>query len=521
MENVKEKLAAAIREQLTGAPDTPAKSELVEELSDNLYARYSDRTAAGMDGEAAYQSALDDLGDTAELVDYLNSLEPGQPLPGPEPDPEPDSGDFEKMLKNIGDIVRDALKAAQGAVNAVDVDGVVRDAVDSAREVTRQAKDAVRDVTDHMKKGGSYTYTSPNGNIHITVNDGKPPKPPKPPVVPGPHGPGAPPPPPPPPKSPGPDAPTPHELVLTPAGSDGVLITSIDVEVGGDVTVRTDDTPEGDVVIGGSLDDLDVRAEGGALTIRQRDTASKGFFLRRGMSLADVELTLPLRPWSSLRFSTSNGALSAALSEPVDALELRTACGDVDAKLDRCGRLAVNSVNGDVDLTAGQADSVDLRTVSGDVEASVRRCGLLNISTVNGDVEWRGDADEAHCRSVSGDMELGGGYGSLDLSSTSGDLRIRANSEGAVNCAAISGDVELELEALPAALNVTTRSGDVEVNLPGGGPFSVDFQTSSGELSSGFAPGHLEGRHISFDVNGGGPVYRIRTASGDCALNKL
>ena len=124
MENVKEKLSAAIAAQLTGAPDTPAKAELIEELSDNLFARYSDMLAGGVDEAAAYQAALDDLGDTAELVDYLNSLEPDQPLPGRSPEAEAD--DLDGMLKNVSDIIRDAVKAAQTAIGAVDVDGIVR-----------------------------------------------------------------------------------------------------------------------------------------------------------------------------------------------------------------------------------------------------------------------------------------------------------------------------------------------------------------------------------------------------------
>ncbi len=505
MENVKERLSAAIAAQLTGAPDTPAKAELIEELSENLFARYTDMTTSGMDEAAAYQSALDDLGDTAELVDYLNSLEPDQPLPGPEPEAGPESGDLDGLLRDVGDIIRDAVKAAQAAVSAVDVDGIVRDAMETAKGTVRQAQDAARDIRDSVKRDG-YTYTSPDGQVHITVNPGRPPKSPKPPKAPVPPAPPAPPqpqgpdapPPPPPPEEDGPGGPLFHGkgawMEHLPGGdyafqSFGAPLTAIDVEVGGDITVRADDTPEGDVVIGGDVDDLDVRAENGVLIIRQGGTASRGFFLRRGMRLADVELTLPRRPWEAIRLtSTASGDIDVDLKEPVNTLEVRTVSGEAGVKLARCGRLSINTVSGDIGLTVGQADTVEISTVSGD-------------------------------------MELDGDFSSLCLSSTSGDLWARSGIPCAVQCASVSGDVELELEALPPALEVSTRSGDAEISIPDGGPFGLDFTTASGECTSDFFSGVLSGRHSAFQYRGGseagGPVYHIRTASGDCELNRL
>lgn len=271
--------------------------------------------------------------------------------------------------------------------------------------------------------------------------------------------------------------------------SHGQPLSVIDVAVGGDINLRADDTPEGDVVIGGDVDDLDVRAENGVLTIRQGGTASRGFFLRRGMCLADVVLTLPRRPWDAIRLtSTASGDVDVELKEPVNALEVRTVSGEVGVELDRCGKLTVNTVSGDVDLTVGQAGAAEVGTVSGDVE-------------------------------------LGGDFSSLALSSTSGDLRARSGVPCAVNCSSISGDVELELDALPPALEVSTRSGDVEISIPDAGPFGLDFITASGECTSAFFEGTLSGRHGTFQYRGGpeagGPVYHIRTASGDCELNRL
>ncbi len=509
MENVKERLSAAIAAQLTGAPDTPAKAELIEELADNLYARYTDMLASGMDEETAYQAALDDLGDTAELVDYLNSLEPGKPLPGRSPEAESGFDDLGGLLKDLGRIVSEAVRSATEAVktslDGVDVDGIVREAVGSAKKEARQRAE---DIKANMPQG-PYTYTSPDGQVHITVNPGRPPEPPKPPKPPVPPTPPAPPAPP---RPAGPDAPPPPPppeenglrvshfdgkgawMEHLPDGdyafqSSGTPLTAIDVEVGGDIALRMDDTPEGDVVIGGGADDLIVRSENGVLTIRQGGTASRGFFLRRGMFLADVVLTLPRRPWDTIRLnSTASGDIDVDLKEPVNTLEVRTVAGDVGADLDRCGRLSINTVSSDIDLTVGQAGAAEVRTVSGDVE-------------------------------------LDGDFAALDLSSTSGNVRARSGVPCAVKCTSASGDMELELEALPTALEASSKSGNVKISIPGDGPFDLDFQSASGECTSNFFKGALSGRRGAFTYRGGagagGPVYHIRTASGDCRLKKL
>ena len=53
--NIKQKLADSVAGKLSAAPDSTAKAELIEELSDNLYHHYQDLTASGLDQEEAYR----------------------------------------------------------------------------------------------------------------------------------------------------------------------------------------------------------------------------------------------------------------------------------------------------------------------------------------------------------------------------------------------------------------------------------------------------------------------------------
>ena len=72
MERIKTRIIIAVAERLSDAKDSNAKTELIEELSENLYQRYMDLAASGLSEEEAYTRAMEDLGDVGELLDYLD-----------------------------------------------------------------------------------------------------------------------------------------------------------------------------------------------------------------------------------------------------------------------------------------------------------------------------------------------------------------------------------------------------------------------------------------------------------------
>ena len=53
MNNTKTKFIIAISQKLSAAPDSDAKVDLIEELSENLCARYQDMVASGMPEDQA------------------------------------------------------------------------------------------------------------------------------------------------------------------------------------------------------------------------------------------------------------------------------------------------------------------------------------------------------------------------------------------------------------------------------------------------------------------------------------
>lgn len=79
MNNMKTRFVIAISQRLAAAPDSDAKVDLIEELSENLNSRCADMMASGMEAGEAFEKAMGELGDVNELLAYLDSFGGGAP----------------------------------------------------------------------------------------------------------------------------------------------------------------------------------------------------------------------------------------------------------------------------------------------------------------------------------------------------------------------------------------------------------------------------------------------------------
>lgn len=281
---------------------------------------------------------------------------------------------------------------------------------------------------------------------------------------------------------------TPDSAVEPDRPIDAEQLKGIDVQTaGGDITIRMSQEPDGDVLVGGDTENMEVyRSADGVLTIRPVKTETSAFFFGRGIfnstASADVELELPRRDWKFLKLSTANG--------------------DVELS----GDCAVNEVT--------------ISSVSGDIRGKLPTCGKVTCKTTNGDIRWEGDVSDFRMESISGDIQFWGQADSVNAKTTSGDIEI----EGSI-CAAvvktISGDVCVRSNVMPDKLDVVTTSGDMWADIPDGGSFTAKFRSTSGDFSSDFFAGSMGGRSCVFNYQGGGErVYSFGSISGDVELRK-
>lgn len=555
MEEMRTRLAKAVAEKLPAGPDSPARREMIEELTDNLYHRYQDLTGAGMDPEEAFQLAMEDLGDVEELVEYLKSLRPDESLPEPTPSPgQEEGGQLEELLKNVEEIVKvalgrakntlkDAKESAEDSLRAT-ADGVARDAKEKMGHAFQKARDTLRQVGDEWFREDAPAEVHPDecnddhGENHeeetcdgrseadsreeqqsarswqFTAGynrdkggfyaqwDG-----------------------------PGKDADGPGLPVSPKEPVTGQALTGLDVQVSGDVTIRLTEPEDGDVVIGGDVEQLEAfRSEDGLLTIRQNSqTASSAFFFRRGLSAADVRLSLPRRYWDALRVSTNSGDVSLEGDVSLGQVTIQTGSGDVDGHLSHCAQLTLRSSSGDAQWE-GNADQALAETTSGELSFRGRlsQVGSLQCKSVSGDIEWEGTAQTIKLQTVSGDIQLQGTARRLQINTVSGDVTADGGAWDIVRCSSVSGDVELSSAQLPRDMELSTKSGDCQVRLPDDMPFALTFKTACGSFRSDFFSGEMGGRTSTFTYRGQdgqseterAPHYQVNCVSGDLRLYK-
>jgi hypothetical protein len=138
------------------------------------------------------------------------------------------------------------------------------------------------------------------------------------------------------------------------------------------------------------------------------------------------------------------------------------------------------------------------------------RVRSLDVKTSSGDLRLRGEVEEsANVKSVSGDVELDRVGADLSVNTVSGDVRAGAVG-GSSEIRSVSGDIRLE-SVREGRASFTSVSGDVEVGIAQGSFLDVDAGSTSGDLSSEVPLASDPGG----DGDGPTVVVRGKTISGD------
>ena len=393
MERIKTRIIIEVTERLRGAKDTNAKTELIEELSENLYQRYLEFTASGVDEDEAYRCAMEDLGDVDELLDYLEDMNEDS-----EPRSEERHGKehFNNFLRVMEDVIRETVSQTKDAVDQAKV--IARDL---SKKFHEKYPDGVQLHCGYDKeKGGFYWESNGKGR--------------------------------------------PVEVTTLPAEN----VKALDIQLhNGDVDVNV---LEQDVVeVSGDAEDLEIRLDDdGVLYIRQGKTASSSVVFGRGLARTDVELTLPARLWEFVKINTVNGDVQLADALEANELSIQTVSGDITAQRAHSPHMTMQSVSGDIECT-DVTGSIAAESKSGDI--TIRGSfAEVGASSMSGDVELTGMAVVASGVSMSGDVaiEMDALPRELRADSKSGDcdVRVPAGKGFTVNLHTISGDFDTDFE---------------------------------------------------------------------------
>ena len=394
MDRIKTRIIIAVAERLSAAKDSNTKTELIEELSENLYQRYADLTTGGMNEEDAYLRAMEDLGDVSELLDYLDDMESGENSNSGKTHSRDHFSDF---FKGMEDVIRETIIQT-------------KDAVDQAKIITRDLGNKFQEkYPDGIKincgfdseKGGFFWESNRKGRI--------------------------------------------VEIAKLPADQ----VRALDIQLhNGDVSLNVfdQDTVE---VNGRPEEEIEVRLDDdGVLYIRQGKTASSTVVFGRGLARTDVEVCLPKEVLKFVRINTVNGDVQLDDALETHELTIQTVSGDISADRACCPQMTFKTISGDIDGSE-LAGNVLADSKSGDITLSGAFVEV-KASSMSGDIDLRGTADLVTCASMSGDVsvDIDSLPSQLRTDSKSGDCCVRIpDGQGfTVSLRTVSGDLNTDFE---------------------------------------------------------------------------
>jgi beta-lactamase regulating signal transducer with metallopeptidase domain len=126
---------------------------------------------------------------------------------------------------------------------------------------------------------------------------------------------------------------------------------------------------------------------------------------------------------------------------------------------------------------------------------------LLTATSGSGDIVDEGVGQNAKLETGSGDIEIKDVHGSFRGQTGSGNIKATGTPSAPWTLETGSGDIEIWASNAPLTLDASTGSGSV---------------TSDHEL---LVKGFLNQHHLTGNLNGGGPLVRVQTGSGDIRVH--
>lgn len=165
--------------------------------------------------------------------------------------------------------------------------------------------------------------------------------------------------------------------------------------------------------------------------------------------------------------------------------------------------LTVRSLSADIHLDTLQTESADISTSSGNVELT--ECAVTDIVQVDTTSGWV-------------DMSLIEPLETFAWDTTSGTLQITAPKVKNFSAGSVSGEVSLSVDEAPEELDIKTTSGNIDLVLPQNASFTLDYDSTSGDLSTDLPNRTESGQYIFRDGKG---EYVIDTVSGDVLITAV
>jgi DUF4097 and DUF4098 domain-containing protein YvlB len=313
------------------------------------------------------------------------------------------------------------------------------------------------------------------------------------------------------------------------------------------------DNPRGDVIISGTSDDnqIHIAVHKEIYSRSDSDADRKAQQLNPQISTSDNivtltmpplpggrgDLTLTVPPAAVISVNANHGDVHvSAIKAPVSVtanhgdVELSAITGPVTARINNSdSSFAAHSITGPL-IVEGRGQDLTLSDLSGPVRINGDFFGTTHLEHIRGPITFHSTRTDMQLGRLDGETDISNNA-DLSASEVVGPLTLSTRSRN-ITLDRIAGDISVtnsngfvNVTSAPPLGNVTieNRNGDISLTVPEHSSFSVDAQTTDGDLDNDFSlPNQGTDTHKNFTgtIGKGGSTIRLTTSHGDIALKK-
>ena len=250
---------------------------------------------------------------------------------------------------------------------------------------------------------------------------------------------------------------------------------------------------------------------------------------------ADLVITLPAD--APVTITSDRGDIHvASVKAPVTAtanhgdVELSAITGATTAHLNTGGTsLSAHSLGGGLTIQ-GHAEDLTLADITGPVNIAGEFFGTTHLEHIAGTVHFRTSRTDFQLGRLDGEVEISPRMeltadqvlGPLVLTTSNRNIRLE-RVQGDVSVTNRNGTIDLTAAPQIGTITLLDRNGTVNATLPEQATFSVQANTTDGDIHTDFQLNpHESGdrRELTGTVGSGGPEVHITTTHGDISINR-
>jgi hypothetical protein len=178
----------------------------------------------------------------------------------------------------------------------------------------------------------------------------------------------------------------------------------------------------------------------------------------------------------------------------------------------RNGKVGISDLGGDQDI-ANRSGAIDVRKITGDVKVS-NSFGRVTIDSVKGNAVISGRNNSIEVQHIEGDVKADSSFQNVNIRNAMGSIAVHS----------LNGDLLVSFsEPVQKPVLLSTRFGNVTIELPANASFSVDAHTQFGRIDSDFE-GVAKDRSdfakesVLGQIGRGGPQITVSTFNGNIHL---